>query len=70
MTDSFNVFWAINMAWASYDAHLAPGHSMGSGTWKLALLRNAGRVTLTRFLLAMENGGHLNLEKAELLVPG
>eukprot|EP00438_Fugacium_kawagutii_P029518 Skav222744 [mRNA] locus=scaffold2390:537725:546431:- [translate_table: standard] len=42
MTDSFSIFWAINMAaWASYDVHLSPGHDMGSGTWHLALLRNA-----------------------------
>ncbi|CAK9036452.1 unnamed protein product [Durusdinium trenchii] len=67
ITDSFNVFWAINMAWASFDSHLAPGLSMGSGTWKLALLRNASRATLTKFLLNLENGGHVNLEKAELL---
>lgn len=31
-----------HQAWTSYDVHLSPGHSMGSQTWHLAILRNVG----------------------------
>jgi len=58
LEEDFTVFWGINTAWASYDAHVAPGHSMGGGTWKLALLKNKGRVPLADFLLGLEDGKH------------
>eukprot|EP00435_Cladocopium_sp_Y103_P032424 s1817_g8.t1 len=67
LTDNFSVLWAINMAWAASDVHLSPGHAMGSGTWHLALLRNAGRGTLTKFLLGLETGSHVNLDQTEIL---
>lgn len=67
LTDNFSVLWAINMAWAAYDVHLSPGHAMGSGTWHLALLRNAGRGTLTKFMLGLETGSHVNLDQTEIL---
>lgn len=67
LSDNFDLFWATNMAWTNYDAHLAPGHNMGGGTWRLVLLRGVGRVALARFLLGMETAEHMNLEQTESL---
>ena len=64
----FTVFWSSNMEWTSYNTQLAPGQSMGDGVCSIVLLRNAGRVALTRFLLALESdGGHLDVEGTEKL---
>jgi len=67
MRDSFSVFWATNMAWTSYDVHLSPGHSMGSQTWHLAILRNVGRGPLLKFLTGLETGSHVNMNQTEII---
>ncbi|CAE8723751.1 unnamed protein product, partial [Polarella glacialis] len=63
--DDFTAFWAMNTAWASSDSHIAPGQALDSGSWSLVLLRNAGRVPLTQFLLAIDDGSHVGQEKVE-----
>ena len=68
VSGAFTVFWSSNMEWTSYNTQLAPGQSMGDGVCSIVLLRNAGRVALTRFLLALESdGGHLDVEGTEKL---
>ena len=68
ISGSFTVLWSSSMEWTSYNIQLAPGLCMGDGVCSLILLRDAGRVTLTKFLLALESdGGHLAVDGAEKL---
>ncbi|CAE7447136.1 SPHK1 [Symbiodinium natans] len=69
ISGAFTIFWSANMAWMSYKVHLAPGQCMGDGTCSLVILRDAGRLALTQFLLALESdsGTHLDVQGAEKL---
>ena len=70
VSGTLTVLWTSNTEWSASNTQLAPGQIMGDGACTIVLLRNAGRVTLTQFLLGLESdAGHLAVDGAEKLDP-
>lgn len=67
ISDQFTIFLAVNTAWISFDALAHPDASLHEDSWAIVMLRNAGRVGATQFLLGLETGSQVKQEGVEVV---